>query len=115
MMFGFTMDTKPEPDGFIDQNKLLMLGDNTIDVRLAPGHSPGSVVFYHAAGNWVIGGDVLFAGSIGRADLPGGDYDTLIHSVQSQLFTLPDETIVWPGHGPETTIGVEKRTNPFFL
>ena len=80
---------------------------------LHPGHSPGSVSFYHEAGGFVIGGDVLFNGSIGRTDLPGGDFNTLINSIQTQFFTLPDETKVYSGHGPVTTMGFEKMNNPF--
>jgi hydroxyacylglutathione hydrolase len=79
----------------------------------APGHSPGSICFYCKEQHWVIGGDVLFQGSIGRTDLPGGDFDTLINSIKTQLFTLPGETRVYSGHGPATTIAVEKLTNPF--
>lgn len=84
-----------------------------IHVLHTPGHSPGSVAYYLADQNMVIAGDALFAGSIGRTDLPGGDYDTLINSIKAQLFTLPDETIVYPGHGPHTTVGEEKKYNPF--
>ena len=114
MLFGFNIAKKPEPDAFIREGEALMLGDDALEVRLAPGHSPGSVVFYYAPGGWAIGGDVLFAGSIGRSDLPGGNHEQLLESVRTQLFTLPDETIVHPGHGPETTVGAEKRGNPFF-
>jgi glyoxylase-like metal-dependent hydrolase (beta-lactamase superfamily II) len=88
-------------------------GDTTLEVRFAPGHAPGHVVFYHAPTETVIGGDVLFQGSIGRTDLPGGNYDTLIESIKTQLLTLPDSVTVYPGHGPATTIGAERRSNPF--
>ena len=77
------------------------------------GHSPGSVAFYHAAGGFIIGGDLLFQLSVGRTDLPGGDFDTLANSIRTQFYTLPDETKVYSGHGPVTTIGYEKRNNPF--
>jgi glyoxylase-like metal-dependent hydrolase (beta-lactamase superfamily II) len=113
MMFGLPFNNTPKPTFFIGDNDAIQLGDDTIEVRFTPGHSPGSVVFYHAAGNWVIGGDVLFQGSIGRTDLPGGNFDTLINSIRTQLFTLPDETVVYPGHGPATDIGNEKENNPF--
>lgn len=113
MMFGLPFSNPPKPTFFIGDNETLKLGDDEIEVRFAPGHSPGSIVFYHAAGNWVIGGDVLFQGSIGRTDLPGGNFDTLIHSIRTQLFTLPEETIVYSGHGPATDIGNEKAYNPF--
>lgn len=88
-------------------------GTEIIDIRFVPGHSPGSIAFYHPAGNWVIGGDALFQESIGRTDLPGGDHDTLINSIRQQLFTLPDQTTVYAGHGAPTTIGHEKQHNPF--
>lgn len=88
-------------------------GETELEVRFAPGHAPGHVVFYHAPSLTLIGGDVLFAGSVGRTDLPGGDADTLAHSIREQLYTLPDAVAVHPGHGPITTIGQEKRTNPF--
>ena len=113
MMFGFTFSGSPQPTQSLREGESLKLGDDILEVRLAPGHSPGSVVFYYPAGAWAIGGDVLFAGSIGRSDLPGGNSATLLDSIRTQLFTLPDDTIVYPGHGPETTIGEEKRSNPF--
>jgi hydroxyacylglutathione hydrolase len=98
---------------FIEEGTSIQMGDEELEIRFTPGHSPGSVVFYHEAGGFVIGGDVLFSGSIGRTDLPGGNFDILINSIQTQLFTLPDETKVYPGHGPLTTIGFEKMNNPF--
>lgn len=113
MLFGFRFDAAPQPTQVIKPGEQLMLGKDAVEVRLAPGHSPGSVVFYYPEGGWAIGGDVLFAGSIGRTDLPGGNHEQLLESIWSQVFTLPDETIVYPGHGPETTVGEEKRTNPF--
>lgn len=113
MMFGFRMDQAPTPTHFIKEGETLMLGDDALEVRFTPGHSPGSIVFYHKTGNWVIGGDVLFSGGIGRTDLPGGHHQTLLDSINSQLFTLPNEVTVHPGHGPTTTIGEEKESNPF--
>lgn len=103
---------------FLKEGEKIKLGNDETDsdrleIRFVPGHSPGSVCFYHEAGGFVIGGDVLFNMGIGRTDLPGGDFDTLINSIQTQLFTLPDETKVYPGHGPMTTIGFEKMNNPF--
>ena len=98
---------------FIREESRIKIGSEELEVRFTPGHSPGSVSFYHDAGGFVIGGDVLFNGSIGRTDLPGGDYDTLINSIQTQLFTLPDETKVYSGHGSVTTIGFEKMNNPY--
>lgn len=97
----------------IKEKTVISIGNDVLEIRWTPGHSPGSVVFYNAAAGFVIGGDVLFNKSIGRTDLPGGDYDTLIESIETQLYTLPDETIVYSGHGPETTIGFEKKHNPF--
>jgi glyoxylase-like metal-dependent hydrolase (beta-lactamase superfamily II) len=102
----------------LKEGETIKIGDdeadsNRLEIRFTPGHSPGSVCFYNEAGGFVIGGDVLFDGSIGRTDLPGGDYDTLINSIQTQLFTLPDDTKVYPGHGLLTTIGFEKMNNPF--
>jgi len=98
---------------FLKEGTTISLGKDELEIRWAPGHSPGSVAFYNAAANFIIGGDVLFQKSIGRTDLPGGDYDTLIESIETQFYTLPDETIVYSGHGPETKIGFEKKHNPF--
>lgn len=113
MMFGMELEKIPQPDQVLQHGQKLDLEGDILEVRLAPGHSPGSVIFYHEAGGWAIGGDVLFAGSIGRTDLPGGDHTTLINSIHAQVFTLPDTTVVHPGHGPATTVGHEKQTNPF--
>lgn len=112
-MFGFQLSDLPKPTFFIKDGAPMQLGDDTVEVLLTPGHSPGSISFYHAAGSWVISGDVLFSGSIGRTDLPGGNFDTLISSIKTYLFALPLETTVLSGHGPSTTIGEEKRFNPF--
>ena len=106
-------DNYEGPLATLKEGETIKVGNDELEIRFAPGHSPGSVCFYHEAGGFVIGGDVLFNGSIGRADLPGGDYDTLINSIQTQLFTLPDDTKVYSGHGPMTTIGIEKMNNPF--
>ncbi len=113
MMFGLDFKNTPKVDSHIEAGKKLKLGNDEVDVRFAPGHSPGSIVFYYEPGNWVIAGDVLFNGSIGRTDLPGGNFDTLINSIRQQLFTLHDDTIVHAGHGPNTRIGDEKMYNPF--
>ncbi len=98
---------------FIKEGEKIKLGEDELDIFFTPGHSPGSVCFYNEADGFAIAGDVLFNGSIGRTDLPGGDFDTLLNSIQTQLFTLPDETKVYPGHGPMTTVGFEKMNNPF--
>ncbi len=113
MLFGLRFGSIPQPTQVLKEGAPLLLGTDVLEVRLAPGHSPGSVVFYYKEGGWAIGGDVLFAGSIGRSDLPGGNHEQLLQSIRTQVFTLPEETVVWPGHGPETTVGEEKRTNPF--
>ncbi|GMW01021.1 MAG: MBL fold hydrolase [Candidatus Hydrogenedentota bacterium] len=111
MMFGVPADSSPEPDGFLQPGDRVTVGNTSFSVRLTPGHSPGHIVL--VGDGVVIGGDVLFSGSIGRTDLPGGDYEQLLHSIQTQLLTLPDTTVVHCGHGPSTTIGIERRTNPF--
>lgn len=113
MLFGFEFNDIPQPDAFLKENNTFLLGDDTIHIRLTPGHSPGSVVFYSADYEWVIGGDVIFNGSIGRTDLPGGNYSTLIESIKTQVFTMPEVTRIFPGHGPVTTIRNEKKSNPF--
>lgn len=113
MLFGFSFGAVPVPDFFIKEREELSLGNDILEVRLAPGHSPGSIVFYYPAGKWVIGGDVLFQGSVGRSDLPGGNHEVLMNSIREQLYTLPDDTIVYSGHGPAMTIGREKISNPF--
>ena len=101
----------PPPDRELNHGDRLVVGNCWFEVRHVPGHSPGGVAF---VGNGVVlSGDALFAGSVGRADLPGGDTATLLTSIKEQLLTLPDETVVYSGHGPETTIGAERRSNPF--
>jgi glyoxylase-like metal-dependent hydrolase (beta-lactamase superfamily II) len=98
---------------FLKENSSIEIGNEELGVRFTPGHSPGHVCFYDEADGFAISGDVLFSGSIGRTDLPGGDFHTLINSIQTQLFTLPDNTKIYCGHGPMTTIGFEKMNNPF--
>jgi glyoxylase-like metal-dependent hydrolase (beta-lactamase superfamily II) len=101
----------PAPGREMVHGEQLQVGAIRFEVRHAPGHSPGSVCL--VGPGVAIGGDVLFAGSIGRTDLPGGGFDTLIASIEHELLSLPDDTILYSGHGPETTIGRERRTNPF--
>ncbi len=113
MMYGLQFGDVLVPEGFLAEGEPVVLGGERLEIILAPGHSPGSVCFYHAEEAWMIGGDVLFAGSIGRSDLPGGDGPTLLRSIREKILPLPDETIVYPGHGPATTIGEERETNPF--
>jgi glyoxylase-like metal-dependent hydrolase (beta-lactamase superfamily II) len=108
---GMQLDPPPPPDVDLTPGKPVRVGRFEFDVRFTPGHSPGSVSF--VGHDMVFGGDVLFNGSVGRTDLPGGDAGTLMSSIQSQLLSLPDSTVVHSGHGPATTIGVERLTNPF--
>lgn len=115
-MYGVPMRqplTPPGPE--LKDGDEVVFGNTRLTCILAPGHSPAHLCFYSAADKMLIGGDVLFEGSIGRTDLPGGDYDTLIMSIRERLYTLPDETVVFPGHGEETTIGHEARSNPFVM
>jgi len=103
------------PDEMLAEGQVLRIGETAVHVLFTPGHAPGHVSFYLPDHGVVFDGDVLFQQSIGRTDLPGGDYDLLLRSIREQLLTLPDETQVLPGHGPATTIGAEKQTNPFLL
>jgi glyoxylase-like metal-dependent hydrolase (beta-lactamase superfamily II) len=112
-MFGFEMEPVQAPDYFFQENEPLKFGNTEFQIIHVPGHSPGHVVFYSEKEGVLIGGDVLFHGSIGRTDLPGGNYETLIAGIKEKLFRLPDETKVYCGHGPETTLGFEKASNPF--
>lgn len=112
MMFGLRLDKAPVQDEWITAQEF-KLGDETIEIKFTPGHSPGSISFYYPKGDWVIGGDVLFERSIGRTDLPLGDFATLKKSILEQLYVLPPQTIVYPGHGAPTTIGIEMKENPF--
>ena len=98
---------------YLREGDTIQLGEDNLEVFFTPGHSPGSIVFYCRKQQFVIGGDVLFKMSVGRTDLPGGDHMTLLNSIQTKLFVLPDEVIVYPGHGDTTTIGFEKRNNPY--
>jgi glyoxylase-like metal-dependent hydrolase (beta-lactamase superfamily II) len=103
----------PTADQLVDHGEVLTLAGITLEVRETPGHSSGHVVFICHEAGLVLGGDVLFAGSIGRTDFPDGSMEQLAQSIRQQLYTLPDETVVLPGHGPQTRIGQEKQTNPF--
>jgi hydroxyacylglutathione hydrolase len=109
--FGLEAPALPPPDRTFAHGDTVRVGELAFEVRHTPGHSPGSVSL--VGPGVVLGGDVLFAGSIGRTDLPGGDFDTLIASIERELLSLPDATIVYSGHGPETTVGRERRSNPF--
>lgn len=112
-LFGYRIDPGPEPTIDLRHGMTLRLGAYSLEVREAPGHTPGHVMFYCASEKVLFCGDVIFAGSIGRTDLPGGDLTTLLESIRSQVLSLPDETRLLSGHGPETTVGRERMTNPF--
>ena len=111
--YGFVYQQAPEPTEILKEGDIIQFGDDKLEVLFCPGHSPGSVVFYCKEQHFAIAGDVLFYRSIGRTDLPGGDHATLLRSIKTKLYILPDETVVYPGHGPQTTIGSEKIYNPF--
>lgn len=111
LWLGLHLAKPPPPDHSLVHRQRLRIGAAVFEVRHVPGHSPGHVCF--VGEGMVFGGDVLFEGSIGRTDLPGGDYDTLIASIRGELLSLPDDTAVYPGHGEPTTIGRERTSNPF--
>lgn len=110
---GDRSDFKPDIDEYLTDNQIILFGNQSIRVFYTPGHSPGSVSFFHESQGCVFCGDLLFYAGVGRTDLPGGSYEQLSDSIQSRIFTLPDSTVVYPGHGPSTTVGFEKRNNPF--
>lgn len=112
-MFGFEMHAVRQPEQNIDESQLLTFGNSTLKIIHVPGHSPGHVVFYSEQEKLLIAGDVLFYGSIGRTDLPGGNHAEFIENIKNKVLTLPEETKVYCGHGPETTIGFEKNSNPY--
>ena len=113
-LFGLTMDNPPEPAGFLTDNQTITFGTTELVTLHVPGHSSGSLAFHNEKNGCVFTGDALFAGSIGRTDLFGGNYDTLIKSIRNKLFVLPPATVVYPGHGNETTIEREMESNPYF-
>lgn len=112
--FGFTM---PEPlvpiQEYLSDQQELTFGHTTIRVLFTPGHTPGGLCFYFPDDKVLFSGDTLFQGSIGRADLPGGNMDALIESIRTKILSLPDEVVIYPGHGPSTTVGEERRMNPY--
>ena len=112
-LFGFHIDPGPEPSIDLSHGQILRLGNSRFEVRYTPGHSPGHCVFYCAEAGVCFSGDLIVATSAGRSDLPGGDWDTLEKSIREQIYTLPDETRLLSGHGPETTVAYEKQFNPF--
>ena len=113
MNFGFALDEITSGAAYFNDGDKIRFGMCALDVLYTPGHADGSVCFYHADDGFVITGDVLFREAIGRTDLPSGDFEVLLDSINTRLFTMPDDTIVYPGHGPDTTIGYEKENNPF--
>lgn len=112
--YGIRFRGNVEPDRFLEDGDIVKFGRQQLNVLYTPGHADGSVCFYSKSENTVFVGDVLFNGSIGRTDLPTGDFKTLENSIRQKLYTLPDETIVYSGHGQATSIGQEKKSNPYF-
>jgi glyoxylase-like metal-dependent hydrolase (beta-lactamase superfamily II) len=112
-MYGFNgYEESPIPEVFVEEGETITFGDISFKVIFAPGHSVAHIAFYNAENNILMGGDILFKGSFGRYDLPGGSLEVLKKSITTQIFTLPDNTTVYSGHGPNTTVGEEKNTNP---
>ncbi len=114
-VFGVSVERPPPPDVNLAHGQTVTFAGSDWEVRHAPGHAPGHVVFYSEAHEVCLAGDVVFAGSIGRSDLPGGDFRTLMASIRREILSLPDGTRLLTGHGPETTVGHERRTNPFLV
>ncbi|MDR1681276.1 MAG: MBL fold metallo-hydrolase [Prevotellaceae bacterium] len=112
-LFGFQAEQPPEATILLTEDRPVCFGHAQLQALHTPGHTPGGICLYAPEAGFVLSGDTLFAGSIGRTDLPGGDYDALLDSIHTKLMTLPDGVAVYPGHGPETTIGEERRNNPF--
>jgi hydroxyacylglutathione hydrolase len=115
MVFGLHADISPPPDELIDEGDTVVFGQTTLEVLFTPGHSAGHISFFHRESSNLFSGDVLFNGSIGRTDLPGGDYATLMNTIFDKLLSLDDAVVVHSGHGPTTTIGKERISNPFIL
>ncbi len=114
--FGVSLaENPPSPGKYLNEGDKLSLGSVLLKVLHVPGHSPGGIVFYCEEEKVLVAGDVLFKGSIGRTDLPGGEHHLLIEGIMEKLMVLPDEVVVYPGHGPTTTIGTERRSNPFLI
>jgi hydroxyacylglutathione hydrolase len=112
-LYGLVAEPSPEPDRYLEDDELFTFGETSLKVCLTPGHSPASVSLYCEKDQYIIAGDVLFYLSIGRTDLPGGDYETLMQSIRKHFLSLPDNVTVYSGHGQSTTIGFERRHNPF--
>lgn len=114
-MYGIPYEPSPPIAKYIEEGDEITFGETKLVSIFTPGHSPASLSFYNAAAGYVIAGDALFQGSIGRTDLPGGNYDLLIKNIKEKLLTLPDDTIVYSGHGPSTKVDIERKTNPFLV
>jgi hydroxyacylglutathione hydrolase len=114
-MFGLRVDAQPEPTDMLVPGEPFRFGACAFDVRFTPGHAPGHVIFVSAAEDICLVGDVVFEGSIGRTDLPGGDFQTLMASIRNEVLTLDDTMVLYPGHGPPTTVGHERVGNPFLV
>jgi len=114
-MYQIEYDPSPLIEEYLVPGEYLTFGESRLKILFVPGHSPASVALYHSESKQLIAGDVLFEGSIGRTDLPGGNHETLINSIKNELLVLDDEVRVYPGHGASTTIGVERRSNPFLV
>lgn len=112
-MYGLNADPSPPAKNYLEEGDVIKFGNSSLEIVFTPGHSPGSITFYNKDEKFMIAGDVLFCGSIGRTDLPGGDFETLINSIKTKLFPLGDDFKVYSGHGPSTSIGFEKKNNPF--
>lgn len=110
--FGFDV-VSPTADQLVREGDTVVFAGLTLDIREIPGHSPGHIVYLVRDAGVVFGGDVLFRGSVGRTDFPGGSFETLATGIREKLYSMPDETVIYPGHGPVTKVGHEKRTNPF--
>ncbi len=114
-LFGLRVHDSPPANVLVDEGDVITLGRIELKVLHTPGHSPGGISLYNQAEGILFSGDTLFNMGIGRTDLPGGDFHTLMESIKTKILTLPDETVVYSGHGPQTTVGQEKRDNPFIL
>jgi glyoxylase-like metal-dependent hydrolase (beta-lactamase superfamily II) len=112
-LYGMNCDPSPPAGNYLNEGDIVTFGNSSLEIFFTPGHSPGSITFYNRAEKFMIAGDVLFYGSIGRTDLPGGNFDTLIESITKKLFSLGDDFKVYSGHGPVTNIGFERKNNPF--
>ena len=112
-LFGVPIEPVDPPDGLLEEGEQISFGNSKLELIHVPGHAPGSMVLYHPGQKFLLAGDALFYGSIGRTDLPGGNYNQLTENIKHKLLVLPEDTVVYSGHGPETSIGFEKNSNPF--